>query len=102
MARQLRKLFEALTPIRRATLFDEHSSPEMADGLRAGREVRRNHVAQAFGTEISARGSEGKVLLDALDTATAWQSWYYLRNGLGRSAVATEKVLSLTLHNLLT
>jgi TetR/AcrR family transcriptional regulator, regulator of autoinduction and epiphytic fitness len=100
IARQLRKLFEAVTPIRRATLFDEHSSPEMADGLRSSRLVRRNHVAQAFAKELGKR-SEGRVLLDALDSTTSWQSWHYMRTSLDRSAGAAEKILMLSLHDLL-
>jgi AcrR family transcriptional regulator len=101
IARQLRKLFEAVTPIRRATLFDEHSSPEMAEGLRSSRQVRRNHVAQAFAPEIARRAADGRSLLDALDTATAWQSWYYMRTSLERTPSAAEKILVLTLSDLL-
>ncbi|MCU1494166.1 MAG: TetR family transcriptional regulator [Acidimicrobiaceae bacterium] len=101
VARQFRKLFEAVTPIRRATLFDEHSSPEMAEGLRSSRLVRRNHVAQAFAAEIARRSSDGRVALDALDTSTSWQSWHYMRTSLERSAGAAEKILILTLHDLL-
>lgn len=101
VARQLRKLFEAVTPIRRATMFDEHSSPDMAEGLRRSRLVRRNHVAQAFAAEIAKRSSEGRTVLDALDTTTAWQSWHYKRTSLDRSAGAAEKILILTLHDLL-
>lgn len=101
VARQLRRLFEAITPIRRATMFDEHSSPEMAEGLRRSRTFRRNHVAAAFIGEVG-RGAEDRILLDALDLATSWQSWYYLRLNLGRSAGAAEKVIILSMHQILT
>ncbi|HLI15356.1 MAG TPA: TetR/AcrR family transcriptional regulator [Acidimicrobiales bacterium] len=102
VARQCRKLYEAITPIRRATLFDEHASPEMAKGLRRTRVLRRNHVASAFGPELAARADAGRSLLDALDLATAWQSWHYLRDGLSRSALASERVMVLTLQSLFT
>jgi AcrR family transcriptional regulator len=100
-ARQCRKLFEAITPIRRATLFDEHSSEEMADGLRRSRAVRRAHLQQTFANELARHPDEGRGLLDAIDVASSWQAWHYVRAGLGRSANAAEKVLTLTMHELL-
>jgi AcrR family transcriptional regulator len=101
VTRQLRKLFEAVTPIRRATMFDEHSSAEMAEGLRSSRLVRRNHLARSFAGEIARRSADGRALLDALDTVSSWPSWHYTRTTLDRSAVAAEKILILTLHDLL-
>jgi hypothetical protein len=41
------------------------------------------------------------VLLDALDSTTSWQSWHYMRTSLDRSAGAAEKILMLSLHDLL-
>ena len=102
VARQCRKLFEAVTPIRRAAMFDEQSSPEMAEGLRRARLVRRNFVTSAFAGELAKRSGEGRTLHDAIDAATSWESWYYTRSSLDRSAVAAEKILALTLHDLLT
>jgi AcrR family transcriptional regulator len=101
LSRQLRKLFEVVTPIRRATLFDEHSSAEMAEGLRSSRQVRRNHVAATFAPEIARRSADGRSLLDALDTTTSWQSWYYMRTSLDRTPNAAEKILVITLTDLL-
>ncbi|HTX01513.1 MAG TPA: TetR/AcrR family transcriptional regulator [Acidimicrobiales bacterium] len=104
LARQLRKLFEIIGPIRRATMFDEHSSQEMAIGLRRSRVIRRQFVEQTFGPEIAALPSaEGKVLLDALDVITSWPTWFYLRDGnsLGRGPAAAERVLVLMLTDAL-
>jgi AcrR family transcriptional regulator len=102
VARQCRKLFEAVTPIRRAAMFDEQSSPDMAEGLRRARLVRRNFVTAAFATELAKRSADGRTLHDAIDAATSWESWYYTRSSLDRSAAAAEKILALTLHDLLT
>lgn len=102
LAGQLRKVFESLTPIRRAMLLDEHSAPEAVEGLRAFRHRRRTHIAQSFKTEIAALTPGGRTLLDALDTATTWESWEYKRTSLGRSIAASEKTLVLTLQDLLT
>lgn len=101
LARQLRRLFEIIGPIRRATMFDEHSSAEMADGLRRSRLIRRQHVEHTFGPEIARQATGGKVLLDAVDVITSWPSWYYLRNSLGRGPAAAERVLVLMLTDAL-
>jgi AcrR family transcriptional regulator len=101
VTRQLRHLFEAITPIRRATLFDEHSSQEMAVGLRRSRLVRRRFLEQAFSDELDAMNGRRKLVLDAIDTATSWPSWHFVRSGLGRPPAAAERVLSLTLRELL-
>ncbi|HVB05783.1 MAG TPA: TetR/AcrR family transcriptional regulator [Acidimicrobiales bacterium] len=102
VTRSLRRLFEAITPIRRATLFDEHASEEMAEGLRRSRLVRRHFLEQAFSAELSALNGERKLVLDAIDAATSWPHWHFVRSGLGRPPAAAERVLSLTLHDLLT
>ena len=102
LARQCRRLFEAITPIRRATLFDENSSLEMADGLRRGtfgatgppRRDLRSRARQA------QRSDAGESILDAADVETSWQTWYYLRQGLGRSAAAAERIVVLELTAL--
>ncbi|MCU1494715.1 MAG: TetR family transcriptional regulator [Acidimicrobiaceae bacterium] len=101
LARQLRKVLDGVTPIRRATILDEHISPATESGLRAFRLLRREHIARSFKPEISQHAAAGRVLLDALDTATTWESWDYLRTDLGRSAVAAEKSFVLVLHDLL-
>ncbi len=100
VARQYRKLLEAITPIRRATMFDQQDSPEMAEGLRKARALRRDHVAATFSSELSRRGEEQKNVLDAIDLVTSWESWNYLRAGLSRSPSAAEKVVILMLNDL--
>lgn len=101
VARQLRKLFEAVTPIRRATMFDEHNSSAMAEGLRSSHLVRRNHVTKSFAPEIARRKDEGRTLVDALDAATSWANWHYVRTILERTPLAAEKVLVLSMRDLL-
>jgi AcrR family transcriptional regulator len=102
IVRQLRKLFEAVTPIRRATLIDEHISPETQAGLRTIRFARRDHIARTFESEITPRSPAGRTLLDAIDAATTWESWDYMRTDLTRSVAASERTLALTLGHLLT
>ena len=99
-ARQYRRLFEAITPVRLATMFDQHNSPEMSEGLRQARATRREHLASTFAAELSRRTEEGRSFLDALDLMTSWDSWNYLRASLDRSAAAAEKVVVLMLTDL--
>jgi AcrR family transcriptional regulator len=101
VARQCRRLFEAITPIRRATLFDETASLETADGLRQNRGVRRAHIERTFAPELSGQRDGGRSLLDAADVSSSWQTWYYLRQALGRSAAAAERVMIMELQSLL-
>lgn len=100
VARQYRRLCEAITPIRQATMFDQQDSPEMIEGLRRSRAIRREHIAATFATELSRRSEDGKVLLDGVDVLTSWDTWNYLRAGLGRSPAAAEKVVVLLLTDL--
>lgn len=99
-AHQYRRLFEAITPLRRAALLDEQGSPEVAEGLRGAREQRRAQLAETFGAELERHRGEGRALLDALDLLVSWDSWNYLRSNLGRPAAAAEKVLVLFLGDL--
>lgn len=101
LARQLRKLFEALAPMRRATVLDELRSPESEAGLQAFRLKRREHVARSFRPEIARRSGESRSLLDALDASTTWESWDYMRTRLARSVGVAERTLVLTLQELL-
>lgn len=102
VAHQLRRFHEAISPIRRAVLLEERSSPAMADVLRRARALRRQFVEQAFGPEVEPLDVPARrALFDALDVTTSWQSWYYLRASLGRGAQLAERVLAFQLEQLL-
>jgi TetR/AcrR family transcriptional regulator, regulator of autoinduction and epiphytic fitness len=100
VTRELRRFFEAITPIRRATLIDEHSSNDVAAGIKRTREHRRAFLERAFQHEL-ARSSDRRVLLDAIDAAASWYHWHFVRSSLGRSVAAAEKILGHTLAELL-
>jgi AcrR family transcriptional regulator len=100
VVRQCRQLFEAITPIRRATLFDESESNELTEGLRRARALRRSFIEESFSPELDRTDENRLELLDAIDVTTSWHAWYYLRQGLGRSVPAAESVVSTQLHHL--
>jgi AcrR family transcriptional regulator len=101
VAAQCRKLFEILTPIRRATMFDEQSSPEMAEGIAFCTRTRRDHVVATFAPELDDRGADARVLTDAIDLVTSWPMWEYLRASLGRSPASATRVMIVSLGALL-
>ena len=98
---QCRQLFEALTPIRRATMFDEQSSPEMAEGIAFCTRTRRDHVIATFAPELQRAGGGARVLTDAVDVVTSWPTWEYLRAALDRSPATTARVMVASLESLL-
>jgi AcrR family transcriptional regulator len=100
VTRQRQKLFDAITPMRRAALLDS-SSPQVADGLRESRDLLRRRIADAFENEISHAGAGGVDLLDALDVVTSWQTWHFLRSQLSRKPSEAARVLETLLRRLL-
>jgi AcrR family transcriptional regulator len=101
VAKQLRKFFELITPIRRAILFDEQNSAELAIGLKLTRSARRDHVMSVFADEIKHSEDE-KTVTDALDQITSWQAWNFVRVNLARSPQVAEKILAVAIMHLLT
>jgi AcrR family transcriptional regulator len=101
VAGQCRRLFEVLTPIRRATMFDEQSSPEMAEGIAFCTRTRRDHVVATFAPELGGRDADSRVLMDAIDLVTSWPMWEYLRAALGRSPASATRVMIASLEALL-
>ena len=100
VARQCRRLFEAITPIRRAALLDESTHESLPPELQETMRARREQLMRVFGPELARRGSLQKDLLDAADAGTSWLAWYFLRFELGRSAAASERVFTTTLVEL--
>jgi TetR/AcrR family transcriptional regulator, regulator of autoinduction and epiphytic fitness len=99
IARQSRKIFEAITPIRRAALPHENGTNELAEGLAETLRARRSQLAEVFAREL-ARQPAPRDVLDAADAVSSWQSWYYLRAELGRSASAAERIVANALADL--
>ena len=98
--RQLRTLFEAITPIRRTALLDERGSAESAGRLGELPAIRRKHLEQTFARELSGRPDRTR-LVDALDAATSWHAWEFLRTVRSRGPLAAERVLAFTVEALL-
>jgi TetR/AcrR family transcriptional regulator, regulator of autoinduction and epiphytic fitness len=98
--RQVRRLFEAITPIRRSMLADDPISAELREGRRRAREIRLAQLLSTF-PELAERSRDAKQLLAAVDVATSWPTWNYQRESLGRSAIASEAVMATLMRALL-
>jgi TetR/AcrR family transcriptional regulator of autoinduction and epiphytic fitness len=98
-AHQCRLVFEGITPIRRATLFDDFGSEQLLARGRRARALRRSHLVATFPEIVSPSGTDQ--LLDAADTATCWLVWNYQRESLRRSAAGAEALITSLLTSLL-
>jgi len=99
-ARQLRTLFEAITPIRRTAILDERASVEAAGRLGELPAIRRRHLESTFARELAGRADKAR-LVDALDAATSWHAWEFLRTVRARGPLAAERVVAFTVGSLL-
>jgi AcrR family transcriptional regulator len=98
-AHQCRLVFETITPIRRATLFDDFGSETLLAKRSRARDLRRNHLIATFPDLVGPNGTQPQSL-DAADTATCWLAWNYQRESLLRSANAAETVVTSLLTSL--
>jgi TetR/AcrR family transcriptional regulator, regulator of autoinduction and epiphytic fitness len=101
VVKQRRQLFEAISPMRRASLLNE-DSPLIAQGIRDARELLRQRIADVFDSEVRARGADARLFLDALEICGSWQTWNYLRTYMGRRPSDAAKTMEHMLRTLLT
>jgi AcrR family transcriptional regulator len=100
LCRQIRQLFEAISPIRRSMMADDPGRAELRESGRRGRGARQAKLIETF-PELKAKTPAMKVLFAAVDTATSWSAWNYQRAGVGRSVAASETVMADTVIALL-
>ena len=92
------RLFEHITPMRRAALRAAEDAPIVADQLAALRAWLRDELEQVFGRELSRRDlAERRDLLDAVDMATSWEAWNVLRAMEGCSVARARRIVSRVL-----
>jgi TetR/AcrR family transcriptional regulator of autoinduction and epiphytic fitness len=98
---QRRRVLETVAPVLRVAYSRGPGSPPLDDVLAEQRALLRRQVAATFGPELSSRGPQGGLLLEALDVATGWQTWDALRLHRGHSASAAEKFVVYWVTDLL-
>ena len=93
IVRQRDQVFRATAPVRRSAEQLTLSSPTVASELARSREALRGQLRDTFGPELEARrGAEARLLLDALELATSWETWEQLER-LGRSAPVCRRTM---------
>ncbi len=98
---QRRQLFEAIGPVLRVAHARAQGSPSLDEILIQHRSRLRRQVARTLEPELAARGSQARVVLDAVELATGWQSWSALRFEAGHSATLAEQFMVFAVVKLL-
>jgi TetR/AcrR family transcriptional regulator of autoinduction and epiphytic fitness len=93
LAAQCSELFEATGPVRKAIEADPEAALQMVNVVRDWRKNTRNRIKRAFEPELPADRRARREMLDAIDAATSWGNWNFLREVLGRSPDAAASVL---------
>jgi len=88
------ELFEAVAPVRRATLVRMHRSPELQRQQAAMASHLRSQLARTFEPELAvlAPGTAGDVL-ELLDLHTSWETWDRLRTWQGLSVERSRQLV---------
>ena|SRR5208282_155656 len=96
------KIFEYVSPVRRASLRLEPSSPEVKRRMRHAYEIARDQAFRAFSSEIAAFApNESADTTSALDAASSWEMWDFLRRRAGLSERQASRVLERAIRALL-
>ena len=83
------RVFEYLSPVRRASLRWETSSAEISRRMRVAHKLARDHTLHAFANEIaSTPASQRAELAAAVEGVTSWEMWEFLRT---RSALSVKQ-----------
>jgi len=101
--RQRARVWEKITPVRRASLLQEPFSKELSRRLADARALARKETASVFRFEIEKfPRSDRAEVISALDAASAWQTWEVLRRHQGLSIESARRVVARTISALLT
>lgn len=96
------RVFEYLSPVRRASLRLETSSVEISRRLRQAHQLARDHTLHAFAGEIAATppGQRAEVVT-ALDSITSWELWEFLRSRSELSVKQASRIVERMVRALL-
>ena len=101
---QRRKLFEAIAPVRRTWVrrFDNH--PAVTPVLRNIRTGLRQQIEVLFQAELAGLPkAEARDVVDAIDAATSFQTWDFLRfehgYAVGRAAASVRRTVAALLRD---
>lgn len=94
VVRQRTVVFEAIAPVRRSAERWAQSSPTVDRELTRGRKWLRRQLHATFAPELEGQPpAERRLLLDALEVATSWETWDQLQR-LGRTTMACRRTMA--------
>lgn len=100
---QRAELYERITPVRRSAMLWIHRSPALAVGIAGLSEAMREQLVGTFREELGDHPcNEAGSLLDALEAATSWEAWEFMRHRKGFPPERAETALRTTLLRGLT
>jgi len=92
------RLYEEITPMRRAALQFAEVSDQVAERLADSRQWLRDELEEVFARELTRRPvAERRDLLAAVAMTTSWEAWNLLRTVEGCSVVRARRVVGRTL-----
>ena len=92
--RQRAGLLEIITPMRRAALLQESTSPAIAEGLSRVRAFKAEQARAVFAAELGRLApKEREVAGAAVATAASWSAWESLRNHQGLDGARASAVM---------
>jgi len=101
IVRQRTQVFQAVAPVRRSAEHMTLSSPTVAAELARGRDWLRGQLQATFAPELEhRRPGDVRLLLDALEVATSWETWEQLQR-LGRTSVTCRRTMEELTHAVL-
>ncbi len=101
IARQRRRLFEAVGPVFRASYARLPATAALTKVLAHQRRLLRHQLEVILRPEIAARGAQAPEALETLHVITGWQAWSALRFESGHSAIRAEEITVFTVDRVL-
>ena len=97
------RLFERISPVRRASLLWEPFSPEIARRMKWSRDLNRDESRRVFAAEFGEAAGDAALrqMEAALHAATEWYTWETLRAHDGLSIDEAKGVMSRMIRALL-
>ena len=96
------RVFEYVSPVRRASIRRETSSAEISRRMRVAHQLAREHTLHAFAGEIAGTPAEERTeIAAALDSVTSWEMWEFLRSRSELSVRQASRIVERMVRALL-
>jgi AcrR family transcriptional regulator len=96
------RVFEYVSPVRRASLRRETSSAEISRRMRVAHQLAREHTLHAFAVEIArAPAGQRAEVGAALDGVTSWEIWEFLRTRSELSVKQASRIVARMVRAIL-